>query len=154
MNTTSLIKLTSSAIAIATATLFSSCVQPVGQQQQGAVNQPQAGQNPYAVPGLNGQNQAPPVVGNPSYPQNQGTAPYQPLPGVPSDPAVLPEPSPAIPSAPAQPSAATSHDVVAGESLWRISRKYGVTVDALKEANGLKNDTIWAGQKLIIPAGN
>ena len=46
----------------------------------------------------------------------------------------------------------TSHTVKRGETLSTISRKYGVTIAALKNANGLKNDNIQAGQKLKIPA--
>jgi LysM repeat protein len=31
--------------------------------------------------------------------------------------------------------------------------KYGVTIEQIKEANGLTSDTIYIGQKLIIPIG-
>lgn len=48
--------------------------------------------------------------------------------------------------------APSSHTVKKGESLSKIANKYGVTVAALKSANGLKNDNIRAGQKLKIPA--
>lgn len=47
---------------------------------------------------------------------------------------------------------ATTHTVVSGESLTKIAAKYGVTIAAIKTANGLKNDNIRAGQKLTIPA--
>ena len=152
MNITSLIKITTSTAAIAIAALSTSCIQPVPQQQAGVQNQPQVqpGNNPYAVPGLNGQ------VQNPNYnPQTGVPAPYQPLPGVPSDPPniQIPDSTPSIGPA-SQPTAATTHDVIRGESLWRISRKYGVSIEAIQQANGLKDDNIWAGQKLIIPAGN
>lgn len=46
----------------------------------------------------------------------------------------------------------TTHTVKKGETLSVIARKYGVTITALKNANGLKNDRINAGQKLKIPA--
>lgn len=46
----------------------------------------------------------------------------------------------------------TSHTVKKGETLSKIASKYGVTIAALKSANGLKNDNIQAGQKLKIPA--
>lgn len=49
-------------------------------------------------------------------------------------------------------SAVTSHTVKKGETLSTISKKYGVTIAALKSANGLKNDNIRAGQKLKIPS--
>ncbi|MCZ8521594.1 LysM peptidoglycan-binding domain-containing protein [Paenibacillus caseinilyticus] len=35
-----------------------------------------------------------------------------------------------------------------GDSLWSVSRKYGVTVAQLKEWNALKTDTIYIGQHL------
>nr|XP_048322921.1 probable endopeptidase p60 isoform X1 [Ziziphus jujuba var. spinosa]XP_048328116.1 probable endopeptidase p60 isoform X1 [Ziziphus jujuba var. spinosa] len=41
--------------------------------------------------------------------------------------------------------------IVKGDTLWGLSRKYGVSIDAIKEANGLKGDTIYAGKKLRIP---
>lgn len=47
--------------------------------------------------------------------------------------------------------APTSHTVKKGETLSTIARKYGVTVDALKKANALKNDNIQVGQKLKLP---
>lgn len=47
---------------------------------------------------------------------------------------------------------ASSHVVSAGENLSAIARRYGVTVEALVEANGLNNpDLIYAGQVLTIP---
>lgn len=44
-----------------------------------------------------------------------------------------------------------THQVVAGDSLGKISKKYGVSVDAIKKANGLKSDTVVLGSKLRIP---
>jgi LysM repeat protein len=41
--------------------------------------------------------------------------------------------------------------VRAGESLWIIARQHGVTVQALKEANGLAGDLIREGEELVIP---
>ncbi len=46
----------------------------------------------------------------------------------------------------------TVHKVEKGESLWGISRKYGVTVDDLCRANGIKESSILSiGTKLVIP---
>ncbi|KAL4620620.1 hypothetical protein ACB092_06G168400 [Castanea dentata] len=42
-------------------------------------------------------------------------------------------------------------EIAKGDTLWGLSRKFGVSVNAIKEANGLKGDTIYAGKKLIIP---
>ena len=39
-----------------------------------------------------------------------------------------------------------------GDSLWRISKRTGVSIDAIKQANGLTSDVIRKGQKLTIPA--
>lgn len=49
---------------------------------------------------------------------------------------------------------AKSHTVKSGESLERIARKYGVTVNELKKANNIKknDDKIHPGDKLKIPA--
>lgn len=41
--------------------------------------------------------------------------------------------------------------VRAGDSLWLISRRYGTTVEALKNLNGLTNDRLDVGQILRIP---
>lgn len=46
----------------------------------------------------------------------------------------------------------SSHKVVKGDTLWGISRKYNVGVEAIKAANGLTGDTIVVGRSLTIPA--
>jgi len=38
-----------------------------------------------------------------------------------------------------------------GDTLYGIARLYGTTVEALKAANGLGSDLIWAGMQLTIP---
>ena len=45
-----------------------------------------------------------------------------------------------------------THTIKSGENLGRIAKKYGVTVDAIKKANGMKSDAIRAGAQLKIPA--
>ncbi len=42
------------------------------------------------------------------------------------------------------------HQVKPGETLFRLSRKYGVAVDKLKEWNKLPDDIIEVGQRLIV----
>ena len=46
---------------------------------------------------------------------------------------------------------ASVHTVVAGESLYTISRSNGISLSALMEANGLSGSLIYPGQKLYIP---
>ncbi|MXR69720.1 AMIN domain-containing protein [Shewanella sp. JBTF-M18] len=43
------------------------------------------------------------------------------------------------------------HKVVAGESLSVIAHRYQVSVASIKKANKLKSNTVYIGQKLIIP---
>jgi murein DD-endopeptidase MepM/ murein hydrolase activator NlpD len=43
------------------------------------------------------------------------------------------------------------HSVRRGETLWRISKTYGVSIAEITEANGLSDFTINVGQKLFIP---
>ncbi len=42
------------------------------------------------------------------------------------------------------------HTVAGGETLYRISRKYGISVATLKKINGLKSNAIRKGQKLRV----
>lgn len=45
------------------------------------------------------------------------------------------------------------YEVKPGDSLAKIARSNGVSVDALKKANGLETASIRIGQSLVIPAG-
>jgi LysM repeat protein len=45
----------------------------------------------------------------------------------------------------------TIHKVVSGDSLEKIARHYGTTIDTLKKTNGLTSNTIIIGQELKIP---
>jgi LysM repeat protein len=54
--------------------------------------------------------------------------------------------------APAAAEGPTVHTVRPGENLFRIGLRYGLTVDALSSANGIRSsDRIFAGQRLTIP---
>jgi LysM repeat protein len=59
-------------------------------------------------------------------------------------------------SGPSQPLAdARSHTVAAGETLYGLAGRYGVTVEGLIAANGLSaRGHIQVGQRLLIPAGS
>ncbi|MFC7339493.1 LysM peptidoglycan-binding domain-containing protein [Haloferula chungangensis] len=102
--------------------------------------------NPYGVPssgGVDASYQAvnPPADDNPTY----GAAAYE-------------EAAPAVPSVPSVPAAPTasagSHTIVSGDTLWGLSKKYGVSVDAIRAANGMaaSDSTVRLGQTINIPA--
>jgi len=130
------------------------------QQQPSAYPQGQTA-NPYGVPGQSDVGQYTPAA---------GTTPYQPvqpinppaLPAGPSTPSGLNNPLPTYPSpntrppvrvAPIAPTGGTGHTVVKGDSLWGLSRKYGVSADAIRQANGMAagDSTIRTGTTLQIP---
>ncbi len=46
----------------------------------------------------------------------------------------------------------TTYTVHSGDTLFSISKKYGVSVTAIKSANGMKKDTIFIGEKITIPS--
>jgi LysM repeat protein len=62
--------------------------------------------------------------------------------------------SKAKPSAPSKPAVSTEkqyHAVQKGETLYRISKKYGISVEELRKLNNLSEDqSIYTGQKLRI----
>ncbi len=139
-----------SLLSLSSLGFLASCTQPVTTPAAPALATPGAvaqGSNPYGVPGV-------PAVG--SYTPPTTPAPYQPInppaaaPYTPSAPAAYTPPSTYTPPAPA--AGGQSHTIVKGESLWGISRKYGVTVDQLRQANSMTGDTIIEGRSLTIPA--
>lgn len=68
-----------------------------------------------------------------------------------------PPPSAAGPNAPfrqpAPDTAGGTIDVQPGETLYSIGRRHGVSVAAIKDANGLSSDAVRPGQRLVMPAG-
>ena len=44
-----------------------------------------------------------------------------------------------------------TYTVKSGDSLYSIAKKYGISVDELKKANGLTTNNLSLGQKLVIP---
>lgn len=49
------------------------------------------------------------------------------------------------------PGPAITHVVQRGDTLYRIAQRYSSTVAAIKAANNLRGDTIYVGQRLVIP---
>lgn len=45
------------------------------------------------------------------------------------------------------------HTVYPGETLSSLASRYGTTIAAIRERNGLRSNVLQVGQKLIIPAG-
>jgi LysM repeat protein len=74
----------------------------------------------------------------------------------------IPAPSASAPSASGTPSAATPdgtssggetvHVVKSNDTLWGLAKKYGVSQNAIKSANGMKTGSLRVGQKIKIPA--
>ena len=59
-----------------------------------------------------------------------------------------------IPGSGGEGTESVTHVVQAGENLFRISLKYGTTVEAIAAANGIINPSwVYTGQELIIPKG-
>jgi hypothetical protein len=44
-----------------------------------------------------------------------------------------------------------SHTIKRGDTLSSLSRRYGVSIQAIKRANGMKSDLLIDGRKLVIP---
>jgi LysM repeat protein len=61
--------------------------------------------------------------------------------------AITPEPTPDSKSDQGQP---VYHEVKPGETLFRLSKQYGVNVDTIRHWNQLQDDLIEVGQKLIV----
>ncbi|MCH7228995.1 LysM peptidoglycan-binding domain-containing protein [Haloferula sp. A504] len=101
--------------------------------------------DPYGVPQQGGQDASPYQSVNPPADPSYGSAAYEEATPMPPSP----------PSPPAAPAAsAGSHTVAKGDTLWGLSRQYGVTVDAIRSANGMASgdNNIRIGQTLNIPA--
>jgi hypothetical protein len=91
--------------------------------------------------------------------------PYQPIDPINPPAAPLPNPygTPPVAIPPYTPPTATAaeatspdlngnvYTIKAGDSLWGIARKFGSSVNAVKEANGMTSNTIIEGRSLIIP---
>jgi peptidoglycan endopeptidase LytE len=52
------------------------------------------------------------------------------------------------------PSSSNTYKVVSGDSLWKVAKKFGTSVNELKKMNGLKTDLIRIGQVLKVNGKN
>ncbi len=66
---------------------------------------------------------------------------------------IIPDPNAPV-SPPPAPSGGGTHVVQAGETLFTIGLKYGMTWTRIQVANGLVGTIVYAGQRLIIPGAN
>lgn len=84
----------------------------------------------------------------PSYPTNQPTTkPTQPSTQPNTRPTTQPNNQPSVPK---PTPGAQYYTVMQGETLWAISRKFNLTVDQLKQMNGLADNIIKPGQQLRV----
>ena len=121
---------------------FVSCTTPVQNQASQQNNTQTDPNNPYAVPGVSTQGSYAPAA----------QAPYQALPNIPvNPPASIPSYTPPATAISTPSSSASTHTVTSGDTLWGLSQKYGVSVDDIRQANGLTGTLIATGQTLNIP---
>ncbi|MEO0876360.1 MAG: LysM peptidoglycan-binding domain-containing protein, partial [Bacteroidota bacterium] len=107
-----------------------------------------------------GSQPAPPPSPTTEQPQNPAPAPSTtqpqnptPAPSTNNPPPVINPGAPSNPNPTPPPSTGDSpvyHTVVAGETLYGISRRYNTTVEQLKVLNGLSNNTIQVGSQLRV----
>jgi len=69
----------------------------------------------------------------------------------PSRPAARPAAAPTRRASTSAAPAARTHTVARGDTLYSLSRRYGVSVSAIQSANGMRGTTIQVGQRLRIP---
>ena len=131
----------------------------------GVAAEPGTGPEALPTPSLPGEDGA--SDADPETPATPGTGPLPlPTPSLPSTPPQPSTPTPSVPSIPVRPGipvrpsvpaapvceSGTLYTVRPGDTLRRIAQGFGVTLDALMEANpGTTNNRLIIGQRLCIP---
>ncbi len=100
-----------------------------------------------AIPAIVAAEASPPPTPVPVLTPQLETFPLQPI------EIASPTPLPVVTSAPPAPSGPT-YVVRWGDTLFSIAAQFGVTVEAIKSANGLSSNIIQVGQQLIIPVAS
>ncbi|WP_411825748.1 LysM peptidoglycan-binding domain-containing protein [Luteolibacter sp. AS25] len=130
-----------SSVVLASGILLNSCSSNLGGEEYDV-------SNPYAAPDYPGDDTSPyePAAANNSVnPAYDAPAAYEDAAPAYEAPATPTYQAPAV-------SQTQVHTVGRGDTLWGISKKYGVSVSAIKAANGLTSDVAVLGAKLQIPA--
>ena len=65
----------------------------------------------------------------------------------------VPVPNPSPNPSPGTEGDSFTYTVRSGDTLWLLANRYGTTVDAIKQLNGLTSDNLSVGQVLRIPSG-
>lgn len=81
------------------------------------------------------------------------THPLQNAPKHDKRPAILPVSKPVVSNSAAPAGPAARHTVGKGETLSGIASRYGVSPSTIRDANHLKKDVVWVGQRLRILGG-
>jgi LysM repeat protein len=95
--------------------------------------------NPYEVPSRKNQKELPAQPGG----QSPGN-------GIETEIADADVSSKSINAVLSNPSDNNTHLVMKGDTLYAISRRYGVSLEQIRSRNGLAADTIYVGQKLVL----
>jgi hypothetical protein len=90
----------------------------------------------------------------PPTPKPDTTKPTTPQPDTTKPDTTKPTTPTTTPSTPAQPSGDGYHTVVKGDTLYNVSKRYGLTVDALMRLNNLTSTNISLGQVLRVKGGS
>ncbi len=96
-------------------------------------------------------NSQPPITNDqPGFGNGGSAPPTTNVPTAPPSTSPAPIPAPTPPSTPPPLVSERFHSVVSGDTLFNISRRYGLTVDQLKALNNLNSNLISIGQRLKV----